>query len=209
MQTHTLLRLASAAALSADAELPGWALEHLAQVPWVVVRREVVRAGRIAVGVRGRTRSERCAAWVPPASVSASVTPLQLAARRGWSAHPRGAALPALRALDAVESIMSAAGLGACWGPAGSVGFELASGSAAVGSESDLDIIVQLSGVPARAAAHALHMRLRPLAVRVDVLLELPEGAIALSEYVLGRVPLLLRTAQGPRLVTSPGAATA
>jgi phosphoribosyl-dephospho-CoA transferase len=209
MQTHTLLRLASTAALSADEELPGWALERLAQVPWVVVRREVARAGFIPVGVRGPARSERCAAWVPPASVSASVTPLQLAARRGWSAHPRAAALPALRALDAVESIMSAAGLGACWGPAGSVGFELASGSASAGPASDLDVIVQLCGVPARAAAHALHMQLRQLEVRVDVLLEIPEGAIALSEYVAGRVPLLLRSAQGPRLVTSPGAATA
>ena len=201
MQTHTLLGIASAAALSADGELPGWALGCLAQAPWVVVRREGARAGCIPVGVRGLSRSERCAAWVQPASVWVSVTPLQLAARRAWSAHPRGSALPPLTILDAVASIMSAAGLGARWGPAGSVGFELASGYEAVRPGSDLDVIVQLPGVPTRAAARALEMQLRQLPVRVDVLLEVPEGGLALSEYVTGRTPLLLRTAQGPRLI--------
>jgi phosphoribosyl-dephospho-CoA transferase len=209
MRTHTLLRIASAAALSADGELPRWALERLAHVPWVVVRRDGARAGGIPVGVRGPRRSERCAARVEPAGVSGSVTPLQLAARRGWSGHPRAAALPAVSALDAVESIMSAAGFGARWGPAGSVGFELASGCVTVGPGSDLDVILQLPGLPTRAEARALERQLRALPVRVDVLLEIPQGGLALSEYVTGRTPLLLRTAQGPSLVTSPATATA
>ena len=209
MQTHTLLRISSAAAISADTPLPRWALEQLAHAPWVVVRRQGVRAGAIPVGVRGSTRGERCAAWIQPPSVLASVTPLELAARRGWRAHPRRAALPALDALDAVESIMAAHGLSGRWGPGGSVGFELASGHATVGPRSDLDVVVQLPVWPAHRTARALEMRLRQLAVRIDVLLETPEGGLALSEYARGRAPFLLRTAGGPRLVASCRAAPA
>jgi phosphoribosyl-dephospho-CoA transferase len=201
MQTHALLRIASAAALSADAALPPWALEQLADVPWVVVRRGLPRAGAIPVGVRGRTRSERCAAWVPPAGVRAGVTPPELAARRGWRTHPRRGVLPALQALDAVERIMATAGLGRQWGPGGSVGFELASGHAAVRPESDLDIVVQLKEPLAPQAALSLERQLWQLPVRIDVLLEAPAGAVALTEYVRSPGSVLLRTPVGPRLI--------
>src|SRR5262247_1369981 len=75
-QTHTLLRLGSAAAVCADTPLPDWAVEQLSRAPWVVVRRERARAGCIAVGVRGCSRSERFAGWVHPGSVEVSLTPL-------------------------------------------------------------------------------------------------------------------------------------
>jgi len=201
MQTHTLLRIAPAAAVSADAPLPDWALERLTHAPWVVVRRERARAGCIPVGVRGRTRSERFAGWVMPDQVLVSLTPLELAVRRGWCTHTRRAALPALDALDAVESIMAAAGLGTRWGPAGGVGFELASGCATVRPQSDLDLILQLTTLLTREAARALERQLRRLPVRADVLLETPDGGVALSEYACGRGPFLLRTAGGPRLI--------
>ena len=44
-----------------------------------------------------------------------------------------------------------------------------------------------------------------------DVLLEGPQGAVALAEYAAARAPYLLRTAEGPRLVHDPwgGAAAA
>jgi phosphoribosyl-dephospho-CoA transferase len=201
MQTHSLLQVSSVAAVSADMPLPRWALQQLTHAPWVVVRRQGARAGAVPVGVRGSTRAERCAAWVRPPSVLASLTPIELAARRGWRAHPRRAALPALCALDAVESIMAEAGLSGRWGPGGSVGFELASGHAAVGPRSDLDVIVQLPAWPTHEAARALEGRLCQLPVRIDVLLETPDGGLALSEYARGRAPFLLRTAGGPRLV--------
>jgi phosphoribosyl-dephospho-CoA transferase len=204
MQTHTLLRLASSAAITADVALPRWALEQLADLPWVVVRRGSLRDGAIPIGLRGRTRSERCAAWVEPASVRASATPPELAALRGWRAHPRRAALPAFAALNAVEAIMAAAGLGRQWGPGGSVGFELASGHATVSPESDLDIVVQLPEPLTRQAARSLDQQLRQLPVRIDVLLETPAGGFALSEYAGTGGQLLVRTPIGPTLIAGP-----
>ena len=203
MRTHTLLRIASAAAVYAEAPLPDWARRQLAHTPWVVVRRACARGTDIPVGVRGATRGERCAAWVNPTSVCTSVSPLELAARRDWRSHPRRAELPALSALDAVESIMAAARLAERWGPAGSVGFELASGYAAVGPQSDLDIILQLEAPLTRAVACALGMQLRQLPVRTDVLLETADGGLALCEYIRGRPPFLLRTATGPQLTSA------
>jgi phosphoribosyl-dephospho-CoA transferase len=201
MQTHTLLLIASSAAVSAEVPLPRWALEQLADVPWVVVRRGFLRDGAIPIGLRGRTRSERCAAWVEPASVRTSVTPQELAALGGWRTHPRRAALPAFEALDGVEAIMVAAGLATQWGPGGSVGFELASGHATVRPESDLDIVVQLPEPLTRHAARSLDQQLRQLPVRSDVLLESPAGGFALSEYARTGGRGLLRTPAGPRLI--------
>ena len=209
MQTHTLLRIASAAAVSAGTPLPHWALEQLTRTPWVVVRRERARAGCIPVGVRGRTRNERFAGWVTSTKVLISLTPLELAVHRGWRTHPRRPVVPALDALDAVEAMMAAAGLGARWGPAGSVGFELASGCATVRPQSDLDLILQLPALLTREAARALERRLQQLPVRADVLLETPDGGVALTEYACGRGPFLLRTAGGPRLIASAPAAPA
>jgi phosphoribosyl-dephospho-CoA transferase len=133
--------------------------------------------------------------------VRLSVTPPELAALRGWRTHPRRGALPALAALDAVESIMAAAGLATQWGPGGSVGFELASGYAAVGAESDLDVVVQLHEPLLRPAARSLDERLRQLPVRIDVLLESPAGGVSLTEYADSRERVLLRTPAGPQLV--------
>jgi phosphoribosyl-dephospho-CoA transferase len=40
--------------------------------------------------------------------------------------------------------------------------------------------------------------------VRIDVLLETPNGAVALAEYANSVDHMLLRSAQGPRLVRDP-----
>jgi phosphoribosyl-dephospho-CoA transferase len=211
VQTHCLLRVDSAGAVSAEAPLPQWVAERLARTPWVVVRRAQRRDGLLPVGVRGGTRVERFAAWLAPARVVACVTPLQLAARRDWRARaPRGA-LPALAALAEVESIMAAANLATRWGPAGSVAFELASGCPSVTAASDVDLVLRLDAALPAATAGTLLGQLTQLPARADVLLETPAGGVALAEYARGRPPYLVRTAHGPRLLDDPwsGAAAA
>jgi len=207
LRTHALLRIAHPRSLAGVGTLPAWAEAALARAPWVVVRRARSADGLIPVGVRGTTRTERLAAWVNPDAVLECLTPPQLAVRAGWRGSERGARLPALAALEAVAALMQRHEL--IWGPCGSVGFELASGAATATEDSDLDLMVEARAPPPRAAAAALHASLARLPARADVLLEGPQGAVALEEYALARAPLVLRTAEGPRLVDDAWAGAA
>jgi phosphoribosyl-dephospho-CoA transferase len=121
---------------------------------------------------------------------------------RGWKATPRAGTVSALKALDEVESILAAYRL--VWGPTGSVGFELASGAPTVTPESDLDIVIRAPRRLSVRSARSLCEWLARLQVHVDAQLETPDGAVSLSEYARGHVPVLQRTLYGPRLVDDP-----
>jgi phosphoribosyl-dephospho-CoA transferase len=205
--THALLRIAQPRAL-ADS-LPPWAEAALTRAPWVVVRRAGSRDGLIPVGVRGAARAERLATWLHPREVLECLTPSQLLARGRWPRRARCVRVPALAALEAAATLMRAHEL--VWGPGGSVGFELASGIATATAASDLDLVIEARAPLPRAVAAELCASLAELAVRTDVLLEGPRGAVALEEYAAARRPLMLRTTDGPRLVDDPwgGAAAA
>jgi len=101
---------------------------------------------------------------------------------------------------------MARASLAARWGPAGSVAFELASGCPTATPVSDVDLVLELDAPLDVEAAAALYGELLQLPARADLLLETPRGALALAEYARGRAPLLVRTAEGPRLLHDPWA---
>jgi phosphoribosyl-dephospho-CoA transferase len=106
-------------------------------------------------------------------------------------------------------------GLTGVWGPAGSVGFELASGRATVTARSDLDLVVDVSRLgsehwsgPVAPIVGSLWAALSTLSVRVDVLLEMTDGAVALCEFTRAcdeGGTFVLRTTQGPRLTQTLG----
>jgi phosphoribosyl-dephospho-CoA transferase len=192
---HDLLRLARAGVLPPGA--PPWANSALSVTPWVVVRRAVAPMGRIAVGVRGTSRSERYATAVDPDDICEVVAPEDLA-----HVLPRGRGeLAAMCTLDTVRPVLDVTGLR--WGPTGSVGFELATAIPTATPQSDLDLLVRVpSGVSAALTLlAALHRQFRSLAARVDCQVETPSGAIALAELVDGASDVMVRTAAGPRLV--------
>ena len=201
MRPHDLLRLADGAGIRYEGPVPAWAPASLARAPWVVVRRAPTINGLVPVGVRGRTRPERLAAFVAPSAVTAHVTPEVLAAARGWRHAFRAHWLGALRILDAVDDLFSSLGL--AWGPTGSVGFELATGVAVAGHASDLDVVVRAPEPWSLDRARELADDLARLPVRVDTQLDTPTGAVALAEYACGG-QVLLRTLDGPRLVNDP-----
>jgi phosphoribosyl-dephospho-CoA transferase len=203
-RVHALLRVTTLAALVWEGPAPQWAPPALRRAPWVVIRRAAPHSGLWPVGVRGALRNQRGAGWLPERAVADCITPQRLAAQRCWRDHPRIAGSPALSALDAVEAIFAAHGLAGRWGPGGSVGFELASGLPATSAQSDLDLILQADRPIARADAARLHAELSGLTARIDLLLETPHGAVSLSEYVLGRGAMLLRSTRGPQLVSDP-----
>ncbi|WP_155387735.1 malonate decarboxylase holo-ACP synthase [Catellatospora paridis] len=196
VRPHDLVRLgAPEVLLTGDA--PGWVGDALARVPWVVVRRATATAGLLAVGVRGTGRHQRHAAEAPPAAVTGVAAPERL---RSPPRHGPACRTPALVALHDLGPALDARKL--VWGPVGSAGFELATGQPATGTESDLDIIVRMHELPDPGWAADLLTGLTDAAARVDCLLETPAGAVALAELAGGPALLVLRTADGPRLVT-------
>ncbi len=201
MRPHDLLRLADGAGMRYEGPVPAWVPASLARAPWVVVRRAPTIAGLVPVGVRGRTRPERLAAFLAPTAAAARVTPEGLAAARGWRHAFRTRGLGALRVLDAVDELFSSLSL--AWGPTGSVGFELATGVAVAGPTSDLDVVVRTPEPWSLARARKLADDLARLPVRVDTQLDTPTGAVALAECARGG-QVLLRTPDGPKLVNDP-----
>jgi phosphoribosyl-dephospho-CoA transferase len=200
---HSLLRLSSAETLEWESRPPDWASEALRRAPFVVRRRPLPRAEALPVGVRGNARSQRAAAWVSVDAVRECITPQMLVAQNAWR-RCRNTITRAVAVLEQVAPILDGCGMAGRWGPGGSVGFELASGVPSTTPNSDLDIVLSAAAPMARADAARLHAELSALAVRIDVLLETPNGAVALAEYATNLDAMLLRSAQGPRLVRDP-----
>jgi phosphoribosyl-dephospho-CoA transferase len=201
VRPHDMLRLTSGPELRHEGSVPAWVPESLARAPWVVVRRARMQAGLIPVGVRGRARGERFAAWLAPDAVAARVTPEYLAAARCWRHVPRARRVGCLRVLDAVDELCTSLGL--AWGPTGSVGFELATGVPSAGVDSDLDVLIRAPQPWSLQKAREMADYLNRLPARVDAQLEVPAGAVALDEYVRGG-RVLLRAPDGPALTRDP-----
>ena len=188
---HDLLRVIGPAALPGDA--PAWAVHALSDTPWVVVRRDRAPDGYLAVGARGASRSERYGTLVAAADVLETAPPETLTADAGRD-------LPAIRTLRGLRQLLDDAGLP--WGPTGSVGFELATGHPAATSTSDLDLLVRVSELQgALPTLVSLNDAFGSAECRVDCQVETPCGAVALTELVDGRPEVMVRTAEGPRLV--------
>jgi phosphoribosyl-dephospho-CoA transferase len=201
VRPHDLLRLTSGAGLRHEESVPAWVPTSLARTSWVVVRRARAPAGLIPVGVRGSTRAERFAALLAPDAVAARVTPEDLVAERVWHHMPRARRLGPLRVLDAVDELFASFGL--VWGPTGSVGFELATGVAAAGTASDLDVVVRAPEPWPLESAREIADHLSRMPPRVDAQLDTPGGAVMLAEYAHSD-RVLLRTPDGPSLTWDP-----
>ena len=202
---HDLVRLAPGAPPFADA--PAWVAAALGRAPFAVIRRAPRLGDALPVGVRGATRTERFGAWIAPRWIDAIVTPEDLRTR---SPDPARAGLPAFALLRAIAPILDSRGLD--WGPAGSAGFELASAMPMVTPSSDVDIVVRAPTPLPRADAATLFDALSDAAqkagTRIDVQIETPDAAFSLAEFARASLRVMLRHADGPRLVTNPWAAS-
>ncbi|KQY07358.1 hypothetical protein ASD37_15085 [Mycobacterium sp. Root135] len=188
---HDLLRVTGPAALPPDA--PAWAVHALSDSPWVVVRRDRAPDGCLPVGVRGADRSQRYGTVVAAPDVLETTAPETLT-------DVVGRDLPAIRALRSLRPLLDDTGL--AWGPTGSVGFELATGHPAATATSDLDLLIRLCELRrALPALVSLNHAFGSAACRVDCQVETLCGAATLAELVDGRPEVMVRTAEGPRLV--------
>lgn len=182
-------------------EAPAWARAALGGHVPVVVRRAPAEPGWVAVGIRGAAREQRHASWMRVSDISRLVTPQAVARAGRWRNHAQSH-WPALRALSQLAPRLDALGL--AWGVTGSLGFELASGIAAVHPASDLDLSLRAPHQLPRAWACTLRTVLDEAPGRIDMQLETPYGAVALREWASEAPRVLLKTQEGPLLVRDP-----
>lgn len=180
---------------------PEWLdVAWLEQAP-LVVRREDA-GGRIPVGARGKQRNQRCKGYVAPVAVARCVTPEMLA--RQVRPELAQSELAPLRVLATLAQRLDAIQL--AWGPAGGVGFFLASGLPVLRPDSDLDLLVRAPEPLETAAVCALASMQAGRECRVDIQVDTGRGGFALSEYARGRGRVLLKTDSGPVLLDDPWA---
>ena len=193
---HDLLWGMTPAQLPADA--PAWAVAVLAAGQPVVVRRAVVAPGQVAVGLRGATRDQRLAALMPVEAIAHRLAPEELLGRQATED------LPVFRVLAELRPLLDA--LGHAWGVTGSAGFQLATGLPTAHPDSDLDLLLRAERPLPRSEARPLLQLLEGRACRVDLQLETPLGGVALGEWAGGAARVLVKAAEGPRLVVDPWA---
>jgi phosphoribosyl-dephospho-CoA transferase len=198
---HDLLQLAPDTPGFSDA--PAWVAASLERAPFVVVRRASAVNSLIAVGIRGAIRSERFGSWLDPRYVQRVLTPEMLGNLEPLVTRAK---LPVFALLQAVSSICDASGY--VWGPTGSAGFELASGCPTVTHTSDLDLLLRAPERLERASAKNLFDDLSQAALdhgtRIDMQIQTCDAAFSLAEYAHPGARVMLRCADGPKLVVDP-----
>jgi phosphoribosyl-dephospho-CoA transferase len=200
-QVHDLLRIDRDCFTAGCVAQPSWVREWLISCPWVVVRRTQAPVGRLAVGVRGATRSERWGGFCAKSLISKIVRPAELLVLARSSTHILRT--PAFRVLQQV--IESWRDLTLLWGPTGSVGFELATGHQVTTEASDLDVAIRAPHRIVVEQARSLWDRVTELQTRVDVRVETPECGFSLEEYACtSSARILLRYPDGLRFGDDP-----
>jgi phosphoribosyl-dephospho-CoA transferase len=195
LNPHDLLEINNITDLTSFTPFPEWVEQSIAAAPFVVVRRAQAAAGNVAVGVRGSQRNERFAAFLSVDRMIRRIPPEQLANERKWVNQQK----EIFRSLDRINEIMNVYSL--VWGPAGSVGFELASGKETTTETSDIDLVIRFNKLLTEKLACELEAELKKLTIRVDVQVETEYGAFSLNEYAAsGEKPILVRTMNGPLL---------
>ena len=181
--------------------VPGWGEGHLRTSPFVVVRSGLAPVDNIPIGVRGTDRNQRWPALCHPKWVKRVIAPPQLVGRGVPTS--RADAIPALRSLPLLETRWM--DLDRPWGPGGSVGFELATGSYVAKPESDLDIVMYAETPMSADEAKCLCARAADLPAAVDIRVETPGCGFSLWEYAReSPAVILLHTTRGVLLGRNP-----
>lgn len=215
VRAHDLLWMGSAQALQIAPQAAGETghAALLARAPWltpawladapVVVRRATAPAGWLPVGLRGQSRGERCAAWLPTRSVRRCVTPEHIARGQAWRTPSASQQVAAVVAIPAIAERLDADGVR--WGIGGGVGFALATQLPVLRADSDLDLIVRTEDQDEfMRVAEVLARMLDSMSTRVDVQIDTPAGGFAFAEWRRTGGPVLLKTSSGPVLLPDP-----
>jgi phosphoribosyl-dephospho-CoA transferase len=205
IRPHYLLKIDTAAISfgnsSFDVSVPASVRRELEETNFVVVRRGVITESWVPIGIRGPQRFQRWAAWYPRYAIQEIVKPMDLLTRVN-TVNDRNVS-PARRAL---QSLMNAwQSLTYPWGPAGSLGFEMATGQQTTTMKSDLDVVIYADHPLSRRDAQRLLASADDLETKVDIRIETPMCGFSLTEYATSPTKtILLRTVAGPVLAHDP-----
>jgi phosphoribosyl-dephospho-CoA transferase len=187
---HDVVRIDPATLRSASGDHPAWVADSLTRAPFAVVRRSASPAGMLSVGIRGAERSQRWAGFCSLAGMTAIHRPEDLLHRR--APEVRLSEAPAFHALMLLRERWEGHSLK--WGPAGSVGFELATLCLTVTRSSDLDLVLRADEPFSISCAAALLSQASGLPAAVDIRVETPFCGFSLCEFVReGSRSILLR----------------
>lgn len=201
-RVHDLILLRSGNLDNVCMDEPPWVSLAVRRTPWVVVRRSRAPAGTLAIGVRGTARNQRWGGFMDLSRVALNKKPSQL---RSSLARNFRRTVPAFKALAFVERALAHVELD--WGPAGSVGFELATGDPVTTDESDLDLVLYAPKPVDLTMARDLWLALAAAPAKVDVRIETPRCGFSLEEYARAESKeILIRAPAGHRLVEDPWA---
>jgi phosphoribosyl-dephospho-CoA transferase len=204
-QPHDVLRLRRLPVLDGE---PVWVRDAFLYAPYAVVRRARAAPGLVAVGMRGASRAQRYGTWVDDADVEFALAPEVLVTREP---SPGRESLPAFSVLSVLRSAPGSLAP-FVWGPAGSVGFELATGLPTATGSSDLDLLIRAPDKLHHATAARLFAELLARAehagIHVDAQLATPAGGVALAEFAAGKPRVMVRAGDGAALVADPWAIT-
>ena len=181
--------------------VPASVRRELEKTKLVVVRRGAVTQNWVPIGIRGHQRFQRWAAWYPPDAIREIVKPMDLLTQVDSMNDLN--VTPARRAL---QSLMNAWKWSTNpWGPAGSLGFELATGQQTTTMTSDLDVVIYADYPLPRRDAQRLLASADDLEAHVDIRIETPMCGFSLTEYATSPTKtILLRTIAGSVLGTDP-----
>jgi phosphoribosyl-dephospho-CoA transferase len=201
-QVHDLLLLRSGIVSAAGVAKPAWVTSSAAPNLWVVVRRAMAPNGFVAAGIRGIHRNQRWGGFADLTDVKERLRPSQLS----FHMAPRTRiAMPALAALSWLEAQLGKSEFD--WGPAGSVGFELATGQQVVTPTSDLDLALFAPTRFSRDTARDLWSVMSAAPAKVDVRVETPSCGFSLEEYARERTgQVLVRLPASRQLAADPWA---
>lgn len=193
---HDLLQIRSEHDLIYNTPKPDWVAESIKRAPFVVVRRVHAENGLIPVGIRGKNRNERFAAFVRINNIVNIITPKQIVLAREWIHHDK----EIFTYLEEIKKQMDEKVID--WGPGGSVGFELVSKVPTVNDKSDIDIIIRYTPELTLAYSRKLISELSKLPIHIDVQVETSKGSFSLHEFANSEgKPILFKTKNGPMLM--------
>ena len=205
IRPHYLVKIDTAAisfgTRSFNESVPASVRRELEETNFVVVRRGVITENWVPIGIRGPERFQRWAAWYPRYAIQEIVKPMDLLTRVN-PGNDRNA-FPAHRALRSLKNAWRS--LIYPWGPAGSLGFEVATGKQTTTLQSDLDVVIYADNPLSRRDAQRLLTSANDLEVSVDIRIETPMCGFSLTEYATSPTKtILLRTVAGPILADDP-----
>lgn len=192
VNVHDIVRFRDVGTIAFHEEVPDWVKARPASRHHAVVRRMKTTAQTVAIGLRGKGRSERIAGFIKKADIEEIITPQSLVS---GLAHDRNSRFHDI--LTEIDAIVSPFGYE--WGPTGSIGFELATGIPVTTHTSDLDMTVYVPSSPDYQVLVQLYEQLQQCSLRIDAQIEFGKmGAALLADMVKFKSGFLLRTSSGP-----------